>query len=47
MCEATTYLRNYLDDPTARGKMAYQLRDLQKARDVWAYLQTVTRPPAQ
>lgn len=45
--DATAYLRNYLDDPQARGKMAYKLRDVQKAHDVWAYLQTVTRPPAQ
>ncbi|MFU8776997.1 MAG: c-type cytochrome [Roseovarius sp.] len=45
--DATAYLRNYLDDPNARGKMAYKLRDVQKARDVWAYLQTMTRPPAQ
>ena len=42
--DATTYLRNYLDDPDARGKMAYQLRDVQKAYDVWAYLESVTRP---
>lgn len=42
--DATAYLRNYLDEPSALGKMAYQLRDVQKARDVWAYLQTVTRP---
>ncbi|WP_297779127.1 c-type cytochrome [uncultured Roseovarius sp.] len=42
--DATAYLRNYLDDANARGKMAYQLRDVQKARDVWAYLQNVTRP---
>ncbi|AWZ22469.1 Cytochrome c family protein [Roseovarius sp. EC-HK134] len=44
--DATAFLRTYLDDPQARGKMAYQLRDVQMAQDVWAYLQTVTRPPA-
>lgn len=44
--DATAYLRNYLDDPEARGKMAYQLRDVQKAHDVWAYLESVARPKA-
>ncbi|SHL53798.1 cytochrome c [Roseovarius marisflavi] len=41
--DATAFLRDYLDDPTARGKMAYKLRDTKKARDVWAYLESVTK----
>lgn len=43
--DATAFLRDYLDDPTARGKMAYKLRDTEKARDVWTYLESVTRAP--
>ncbi|GAW36601.1 cytochrome c-551 precursor [Roseovarius sp. A-2] len=42
--DATAFLRDYLDDPEARGKMAYKLRDTQKARDVWAYLERVAIP---
>ena len=42
--DATAFLRDYLDDPEARGKMAYKLSDTQKARDVWAYLEHVTTP---
>lgn len=40
--DATAFLRDYLDDPQARGKMAYRLRDTGKARDVWAYLNSLT-----
>ncbi|MDA3858879.1 MAG: cytochrome C, partial [Roseovarius sp.] len=43
--DATAFLRDSLDDPTARGKMAYKLRDTEKARDVWAYLESVTKAP--
>lgn len=42
--DATAFLRDYLDDPTARGKMAYKLPDAQKARDVWAYLARIAAP---
>ncbi|WP_297770335.1 cytochrome C [uncultured Roseovarius sp.] len=42
--DATAYLRDYLDDPDARGKMAFKLRDTAKARDVWAYLESITVP---
>ena len=45
--DATAFLRDYLDDPNARGKMAYKLRDSKKARDVWAYLSTISSPAAQ
>ena len=45
--DATAFLRDYLDDPDARGKMAYKLRDSQKARDVWAYLGTIASPGAE
>jgi cytochrome c len=42
--DATAFLRDRLDAPDARGKMAYKLRDADKARDVWAYLEHVTTP---
>jgi len=42
--DATTFLRSYLDDEEARGKMAYKLRDTGKARDVWAYLERIATP---
>ncbi|MDZ7708732.1 MAG: c-type cytochrome [Roseovarius sp.] len=42
--DATAFLRDYLDDPDARGKMAYKLRDEGKARDVWAYLERIAAP---
>jgi len=42
--DATAFLRGYLDDPEARGKMAYKLRDTGKARDVWAYLERIATP---
>lgn len=42
--DATAFLRAYLDDPNARGKMAYKLQDSDKARDVWAYLETIAIP---
>ena len=45
--DATAFLRDYLDDPTARGKMAYRLPDSAKARDVWAYLESSATRPAQ
>lgn len=42
--DATAFLRARLDDPEARGKMAYKLRDADKARDVWAYLERIATP---
>ncbi|SEM73987.1 cytochrome c [Roseovarius tolerans] len=42
--DATAFLRDYLNDSDARGKMAYKLRDSEKARDVWAYLGTIASP---
>lgn len=42
--DATAFLRGYLDEPSARGKMAYRLPDADKARDVWAYLERVAAP---
>jgi cytochrome c len=42
--DATTFLRAYLDDPAARGKMAFKLPDADKARDVWAYLERIATP---
>ncbi|MBE0454477.1 c-type cytochrome [Roseovarius autotrophicus] len=42
--DATAFLRDYLSDPSARGKMAYKLPDETKARDIWAYLERVSTP---
>lgn len=42
--DATSFLRTYLTDPDARGKMAYKLPDAEKARDVWAYLESIATP---
>lgn len=42
--DATDFLRDHLDDPAARGKMAYKLPDADKARDVWSYLERITTP---
>ena len=36
--DPTGWLREVLDDRRARGKMAYQVRDEQAARDIYAYL---------
>ena len=38
------FLRGYLDDPAARGKMAYKLPDAERARDVWAYPERIAAP---
>ena len=36
----TDYLREATEDPRARGKMAYQVRDPQEAADIYAFLAT-------
>ncbi len=36
--DPTGFLREALDDRRARGRMAYQVRDEQEARDLYAYL---------
>lgn len=41
----TDFLRTALDDRRARGKMAFQVRDEQQARDIYAYLASLA--PAQ
>lgn len=40
--DPTAYLREVLDDRRARGKMAFQVRDEQQARDIYAYLASLT-----
>ena len=37
----TDFLRTQLDDRRARGKMAFQVRDEQEARDLYAYLSSL------
>lgn len=38
------HLREQLDDPSARSKMSYRLRDAEDASDVYAYLTTFSAP---
>jgi len=40
--DPTDFLRTELDDRRARGKMAFQVRDEQQARDIYAYLASLT-----
>ena len=40
LADPTAFLRAYLDDPRARAKMTFRLRDEQERRDVAAYLAT-------
>ncbi|MFW2542914.1 c-type cytochrome [Primorskyibacter sp. 2E107] len=39
--DATGFLREYLDDSSARGKMTYRVRKEEDAINVWAYLVSV------
>ncbi|XDA98906.1 cytochrome C [Sulfitobacter sp. LCG007] len=39
--DATKFLREYLDDPKAKGKMVFKLRGEEEAANVWAYLASV------
>jgi cytochrome c len=45
--EPTDYLREQLEDRRARGKMAFQLRDETDALNVYAYIVSLSPPPAQ
>jgi cytochrome c2 len=40
LADPTAFLRTYLDDPRARAKMTFRIRDEQERRDVAAYLAT-------
>ncbi len=39
--DPTAFLRDYIDDPKARGKMTFKLTKAEKAPDIWAYLVSV------
>ena len=39
--DPTGHLREVLDDPRARGKMTYELRNEQEAHDLYAYLVSI------
>lgn len=41
--DPTDFLRTALDDRRARGKMAFQVRDEQEARDIYAYLASLAQ----
>lgn len=45
--DPTGFLRDALEDRRARGKMAYQVRDEEEARDLWAYLATFRGPATE
>lgn len=36
--DPTAWLREFLDDPRARGNMSFKVRDEQDAKDIYAYL---------
>ena len=39
--DPTGFLRDYLDDRGARGKMSFKLRSEEDAADVWAYIDSL------
>ena len=41
--DPTDFLRTALDDRRARGKMAFQVRDEQEARDIYAYIASLSQ----
>lgn len=41
------FLREYLNNNRARGNMAFQVRNEQSARDLYAFLATFSPPPAE
>lgn len=43
--DPTGYLRDYLDDNSARSKMTYRVRKEEDATDIWAYLVSVGPAP--
>ena len=44
--DPTTFLREALSDPSARGKMAFRVRGEQHALDLWAYLDSLASQEA-
>ncbi|MCL4119364.1 UNVERIFIED_CONTAM: hypothetical protein GTU68_030721 [Idotea baltica] len=45
VADPTAFLKGYLDDDKAKGKMAFKLKDAEQAKDVWAYLVSVGPAP--
>ncbi|MCC1492398.1 cytochrome c family protein [Cognatishimia sp. F0-27] len=43
--DPTGFLKTYLDDSGARGKMSYRVRKEENAVDIWAYLASVSPEP--
>jgi cytochrome c len=41
------FLKTYLDDPKAKSKMAFKVKNAEAAADLYAYLSTFSPPPAQ
>jgi cytochrome c len=44
--DPTEFLRTYLEDPKARGNMAFKLKKAEDAPNLWAYLASVAPAPA-
>ena len=44
--DPTGFLREYLDNRRARGKMSYRVRSEEDALNVWAYLYSLSPPEA-
>ncbi|WP_102109681.1 c-type cytochrome [Oceaniglobus roseus] len=44
--DPTGFLREYLDDSSARGKMAFKLRKEEDATNVWAYIASLSPAPS-
>ncbi|MDU9006650.1 c-type cytochrome [Sedimentitalea todarodis] len=45
VADPTAFLKGYLDDDKAKGKMAFKLKDAEQAKNVWAYLVSVGPAP--
>ncbi|MEM8731912.1 MAG: c-type cytochrome [Pseudomonadota bacterium] len=46
VADPSKFLKAYLDDSKARGKMTFKLRKAEEAADIWSYLESVS-PPAE
>lgn len=47
VADPSRFLQEKLGDKSARGKMMFKLADAKAASDVWAYISSISPPPAQ
>ncbi|WP_444665882.1 c-type cytochrome [Cereibacter changlensis] len=45
--DPTKFLKDYLEDPKARGKMTYKVRKEEDAHNIWAFLSTFSAAPTE